>query len=307
MEALIERLGNADSFSSSQEAEDAEKFSQELIALQSIYGEDHLKLAEGPPNDCDRLSLLLHIHLQIGDEEVGFQLHIFLPHGYPATKKPPQLMLGDRYIGRLKVTNTLELFVNSIFQEGNASGIVWQEYEPMLFEGIDAVTSHVKDWYEAKVVEQSKNAGALGNKTEKSSNEETPGTNHQLQVDFSSLIRSEPIIDRKSEFLGHAIRINHPDEVPIILSHIQDSDKRIQRATHPSINAWVCRTKDGVLHHGKCIPDTDCDDDGETAAGGRLAHLLSLLVRIHLTPGIKKCISCGHALVRRRSAWPRPV
>lgn len=33
-----------------------------------------------------------------------------------------------------------------------------------------------------------------------------------------------------------------------------------------------------ILH----LTEQDCDDDGEAAAGGRLAHLLNLLVRILL-------------------------
>jgi hypothetical protein len=48
------------------------------------------------------------------------------------------------------------------------------------------------------------------------------------------------------------------------------SDHRIARAAHPIINAWRCQV--GTLLH------QDNDDDGETAAGGRLAHLLQILV-----------------------------
>lgn len=48
--------------------------------------------------------------------------------------------------------------------------------------------------------------------------------------------------------------------------------RHIARAAHPTINAWRC-TVDGVMHN-------DNDDDGETAAGSRLAHLLQILVRL---------------------------
>ena len=115
--------------------------------------------------------------------------------------------------------------------------------------------------------------------------------------------------------------------MPILLSHIVESDKRVARATHPIINAWVCRTPDGVFHHGKAtrtmgvcrrLPSTDCDDDGETAAGGRLAHLLSMLVcmhawrQAHLADMMsrlecRKCPGRCHALVWRRAAGTRPV
>lgn len=66
------------------------------------------------------------------------------------------------------------------------------------------------------------------------------------------------------------------------------SDRRTARAAHPIINAWRCQVGN-VLHQGiysilslvfRISPQAsvDNDDDGETAAGGRLAHLLQILV-----------------------------
>lgn len=49
------------------------------------------------------------------------------------------------------------------------------------------------------------------------------------------------------------------------------SDRKIARAAHPVIHAWRFE-ENGIIHQ-------DNDDDGETAAGGRLAHLLQILVR----------------------------
>lgn len=50
------------------------------------------------------------------------------------------------------------------------------------------------------------------------------------------------------------------------------SDRKIAKAAHPVIHAWRCEVN-GVMHQ-------DNDDDGETAAGSRLAHLLQILVRL---------------------------
>jgi hypothetical protein len=66
------------------------------------------------------------------------------------------------------------------------------------------------------------------------------------------------------------------------------ADRRIAKAAHPIINAWRCHV-DNVLYQGKAValwslpgqlrsPRLDNDDDGESAAGGRLAHLLQILV-----------------------------
>jgi hypothetical protein len=58
--------------------------------------------------------------------------------------------------------------------------------------------------------------------------------------------------------------------VPAVIEYLH-SDRHIKRAAHPAISAWRC-TVDGIMH-------SDNDDDGESAAGSRLAHLLQILVR----------------------------
>lgn len=50
------------------------------------------------------------------------------------------------------------------------------------------------------------------------------------------------------------------------------ADRKVARAAHPVIHAWRCEVN-GTLHQ-------DNDDDGETAAGARLAHLIQILASI---------------------------
>ncbi|SCZ92529.1 BZ3500_MvSof-1268-A1-R1_Chr5-2g07947 [Microbotryum saponariae] len=80
---------------------------------------------------------------------------------------------------------------------------------------------------------------------------------------------SDPLVDRKSVFVGHAARVHSQAEVDQVMSELL-SDKKIAKASH---NITAFRYHDSethALYH-------DVDDDGETAAGGRLGHLLSLL------------------------------
>lgn len=75
-------------------------------------------------------------------------------------------------------------------------------------------------------------------------------------------------------------------KVPVILAYLM-SDRKISRAAHPIINAW--RVTVGELRYqgsdSKYIymwttyPNNllENDDDGESAAGGRLAHLLQIM------------------------------
>lgn len=78
---------------------------------------------------------------------------------------------------------------------------------------------------------------------------------------------SEEIVDRKSVFVGRAIEVHSQEEA---LDKIADLvlDKKISKATH-NIQAWRIRRPDGLLVQ-------DCDDDGESAAGSRLLHLLNI-------------------------------
>jgi hypothetical protein len=74
--------------------------------------------------------------------------------------------------------------------------------------------------------------------------------------------------ERKSSFQSHFSTVQNMSEVNDFWSAVM-SDKRVARATH---NIFAYRFTDvaGLVHH-------DCDDDGETAAGSRLAETLRLM------------------------------
>jgi hypothetical protein len=74
--------------------------------------------------------------------------------------------------------------------------------------------------------------------------------------------------ERKSSFQSHFATVQNMAEVNDFRSAVL-SDKRVARATH---NIFAYRFTDvvGLVHH-------DCDDDGETAAGSRLAETLRLM------------------------------
>lgn len=78
---------------------------------------------------------------------------------------------------------------------------------------------------------------------------------------------TEPIIDRKSVFIGHSSSVASKEEALYKINQLK-TDKRIAKATH-NITAWRIVRPNGVVIQ-------DCDDNGESAAGGRLLHLLTL-------------------------------
>ncbi|KAM3838339.1 protein IMPACT-B-like, partial [Diretmus argenteus] len=77
------------------------------------------------------------------------------------------------------------------------------------------------------------------------------------------------ITDRRSTFQPHLAPVVTPRQVKMVLDKLYEN-KKIASATH-NIYAYriYCEDKQSFLQ--------DCDDDGETAAGGRLLHLLQIL------------------------------
>ncbi|KAK6453873.1 ribosomal protein S5 domain 2-type protein [Scheffersomyces xylosifermentans] len=93
---------------------------------------------------------------------------------------------------------------------------------------------------------------------------------HKLQHinPLDGWIQSEPIVDRNSTFIGFARKVDSIEEAKSYLG-LLITDRKISRATH-NISSWRIRKENGVQYQ-------DCDDDGETAAGARLLHLLTMM------------------------------
>lgn len=77
-------------------------------------------------------------------------------------------------------------------------------------------------------------------------------------------------MEQKSSFQSHFAVVHSMEEVEEF-KQIVLSDKKIARATH-NIFAYrfTCPNGTGVVYH-------DCDDDGETAAAGRVAEMIRLM------------------------------
>ncbi|VDC06154.1 unnamed protein product [Peniophora sp. CBMAI 1063] len=86
--------------------------------------------------------------------------------------------------------------------------------------------------------------------------------------DGIKVYEAEPLTVQKSVFVGRACKLEDPSHVLDVLAWIMQQ-KGVEKAAHPIIYAWRCRVN-GLVQQGD-------DDDGETAAGDRLARLLELV------------------------------
>ncbi|KAH8096666.1 ribosomal protein S5 domain 2-type protein [Cristinia sonorae] len=268
-----------------------EPVASELGVLQSIYGTEAIKMwgeKQKLDGSVDNGTIRYEVTLNLPEpnEEASFSVLVSVPATYPANSAP-QLQLLSRYIGPFGVDSVLFGAVLRTFI--SSEGVEWVPDSVCVFDGLELVKERCSEWFGQKKSE--KLAGELLREDERGppvgldgalevgkdkkkitqleDHVDTPAPLLPVGIpDGIDIVEAEPITDRKSAFVGRACKITDPAQVPLILSHLM-SDRRIARAAHPIINAWRCQVG-GVVHQ-------DNDDDGETAAGGRLAHLLQIL------------------------------
>ena len=250
----------------------SETCTDELTALDAIFGEGSISLLALEPAIRYTVSLP-------ADDVLPTRLTflITLPANYPASK-PPQIQLSSSYIGPYAVDFTLYgEILRTYMHEGDG---LWTEGEPSVYAGIESAKAKVALWYDA----QEARLSGLKLQHELEHPEAPPAApaesypEENVEAEQAPMLHStvkiyscEPIVDRKSVFIGHCAPLSDPSEVDAVLSAILDSDRKIAKATH-NISAWRCRNAaNSSLHY------SGNDDDGESAAGGRLAHLLEIL------------------------------
>lgn len=94
-----------------------------------------------------------------------------------------------------------------------------------------------------------------------------PNTKYKILDPLEGWSQSHPIVDRGSTFIGYAKDVHSVEEAEEALD-ILTTDKKIAKASH-NMSSWRIKKDNGIQYQ-------DCDDDGETAAGGRILHLLTV-------------------------------
>ncbi|EAW24335.1 IMPACT family protein [Aspergillus fischeri NRRL 181] len=91
-------------------------------------------------------------------------------------------------------------------------------------------------------------------------------------------VLSDVVTEKKSVFVGRAAHVTSLEQAQGYLDHLLATDKKVAAATH-NISAWRIRQQKPANGKGESAQMIvqDCDDDGETAAGGRLLHLMQLM------------------------------
>ncbi|KPP73929.1 protein IMPACT-like, partial [Scleropages formosus] len=214
----------------------------EIEALSSIYGDEWCVIDEASRIFCIKISG------DINTSKWTICLQIILPHDYPSAAPPIYQLNGAWLRGpeRVELSNSLEeIYVQNA---GECILYLWVE--------------RIREF----LLEKSQSCD---------SDEELPPIKH-----------GEAITDRRSTFQPHLAPVVTPRQV---LYHSRQAVPFHTPSTSsvftPSSPVWIvvfnlvpCRDfGGGIFCEDKHTFLQDCEDDGETAAGGRLLHLLQIL------------------------------
>nr|XP_022917535.1 protein IMPACT-like [Onthophagus taurus] len=171
------------------------------------------------------------------------QLYINLSEKYPLESPPTYVLRAPTLDGetKRKIANAFE----DIYLE-NIGG-------PVIYQWIECLRENVQ-------IEKCK-------ENNDQNEVETVIVKEIEELKVFDIIHGECISDRKSTFQGHFCVVHSQEDIRHVLNQLYEN-KKIAQATH-NISAFRIKNESVLTQ--------DCDDDGESHAGGRLLHLLQIL------------------------------
>lgn len=228
----------------------SEDLVNEIEAIRSIYDNNVLREADGAST-----YILTIPHMEAS-------LRVSFPTDYP--ESIPQLLGTERTGAQARkgygshVLDTARSTLLSIFTPGSVCLFdLLQEVNTALIEEFNGPQTSASD------VEE--DGGLVLN----AAPSDTCGQGEEPRWTLSS-----PVTERKSTFLARACTVKSPAQVQACLAHLC-SDKRAAKATH-NVSAYRIRAPSSAETMSDVIYQ-DSDDDGESAAGGRLLRLLQVM------------------------------
>lgn len=247
--------------------EDLQSQIEEVEALSSIYGDEWCVIDEASRIFCIKISD------NTEQPKLTACLQIILPADYPSAA-PPIYQINAAWLRgaeRAKLANSLEdlyvqhagdsilyLWVENVREflaEKSQSGETEDQADNTNITTEEEVMEEGEDLPDLSALKLTENAHLFMDHLD---DDEVPPIKH-----------GNAITDRRSTFQPHLATVLTPRQVKVVLGKLYEN-KKIASATH-NIYAYriFCEDKNSFLQ--------DCEDDGETAAGGRLLHLLQIL------------------------------
>ncbi|ERS99100.1 impact family protein [Sporothrix schenckii 1099-18] len=290
----------------------SEDLTDEVEAMNSIYGDGTLVLVDGDHSSGsggDGSGTLANLAIPRSADDVAgasagdgngtdgttgastahrMSLRLWFPPAYPACPDPP-VVLGVQSVGDKAGHRRPGAAAHDAEQVGAALATAFQEGQVCLF---DAVEEFLRQKGE-EVEEGVHNEAAADDDRAASPPSPRPSTAQHL-TEPPPWVTTEPVVELKSTFLARCAAVRSPAQAAAFIQHLKDTDRRVRTATH-NMTAWRIRDE------GTGVTYQDCDDDGETAAGGRLLHLMQLMDLWNVVVVVTRWYG-GHKLGPRRFA-----
>lgn len=281
----------------------SEDLRDEIEAINSIYGEGTLVLADselsGSGKDNSGIFTKLAVPVSAedvasteGDGETASTAHrlclrVFFPSSYPSCPDPPAVRgvqsVGDTGHKRPGAA------AHDVERFGAALATTFQEGQVCLFDAVEEFLRQKAEDEEARSDEKNE---IVEHATEDAVRSPLP---QQQLSEPPPWTVAEPIVELKSTFVARCAPVSSPTQAAAYIQHLKDTDKRVRTATH-NMTAWRIKGRDSAR-----VTYQDCDDDGETAAGGRLLHLMQLMDLWDVVVVVTRWYG-GHKLGPRRFA-----
>lgn len=228
----------------------------EITSINSIYDESTLATISTPDNSSILCALRLPSLPLV-------TLRLDFPPDYPDA---PPAVLGTQSVGDdvpkgfgTKVVDVVRDVLARVYRPG----------EPCVFDLLEEVGEMVERERDALQEAEENGLNTHADDEEQEAEAESASAKVEDLGPPPPWAVSEPLAEKKSVFLGRAAEVHGVDEAKGYIAHLLATDKKAAKATH-NMTAWRIRGQDGASFQ-------DCDDDGETAAGGRILHLLQLM------------------------------
>lgn len=238
----------------------SQELSEEIGAIEAIFPE------------CVSTILTLRYEFRVPNH-ADVTLRLEFPPTYPA------------HLPHLTLVTTKDAFKypDNAYMESHVRRILDELFCPeevVLFEFLSLVESFVENYLDTHREEIAEREKQLSRVTEQKlklleQQKQRKEQHHQEVPELAPpsvlhhWIQSDPIVDRGSTFIAFARRVTSVAEAELYLSELV-SDRKIARSHH-NMNAYRIKGLNGTSYQ-------DCDDDGETAAGSRMLHLLQVRV-----------------------------
>ncbi|XP_068093383.1 protein IMPACT [Hyperolius riggenbachi] len=251
------------------EEENLQSQIDEIEALSSIYGDDWCAIDEAERIFCIKIS-------NSSDEpEWTLCLQVILPPEYPAAA-PPLYQLNAPWLrgeDRLTLSNNLE----EIYLQNLGENILYHWVEKIrefLVEKskTSAPGPRLKATTEEAAADDNDLASGSQMLNELFASSVVIGhfeAFEESEKEVPTIEHGEPISDRRSTFQAHLAPVTTPAQVKLVLNKLYEN-KKIASATHNIYAYRIYSKKTNTFIQ-------DCEDDGETAAGKRVLHLMQIL------------------------------